>query len=205
VVAALQAEAIGGTRWRVFALALVPCAIVVALLAAALLNGVLAASLAVSRLPVQLKVHKLVGDDLTLYASEVTPIGDHTQPAARAGIGRATISGLCLGLGAHVPVLGKVAVKATTPADVAASHLLLEAKTLDGDLEAHDATVGQDASEFTLGSAAARGPEGRPGLQAGRVVLGNQVGVKLYSLMAGSLKLSHISVSTVSGTTEPCN
>src|SRR5262245_18011702 len=119
-------HAVPGTRWGVFAGVLLPCAIVIALLAGALLNGVLAASLAVSRLPVQLKVDKLDGQDLTLYASEVDPVGSSSEPAARAGIGEATISGLCLGLGADVPALGKVGVKATTPADVHAENLLLD-------------------------------------------------------------------------------
>jgi hypothetical protein len=200
----MQGEPVPGTRWGVFAAVLLPCAIVIALLAGALLTGVMAASLAVSRLPVQLKVDKLVGNDLTLYASSVNPVGDDDKPAARAGIGSATISGLCLGLGADVPALGKVGVKAVTPADVHAENLLLDARTLEGDLEAHDALVGQDASEFTIGAPGAKGPKGVPGLQAKKVVLDNQVGVKVYSLMAGSLKLSHLHVEAVSGTTDPC-
>ncbi|HEY9414267.1 MAG TPA: DUF6230 family protein [Pseudonocardia sp.] len=200
----MQGEPIPGTRWGVFAAVLLPCAIVIAVLAGALLTGVMAASLAVSRLPVQLKVDKLVGQDLTLYASEVDPVGGDHEPAARAGIGEATISGLCLGLGADVPALGKVGVKATTPADVKATNLLLDARTLEGDLEARDALVGQDASAFTIGANGAKGPKGVPGLQARHVVLDNQVGVKVFSLMAGSLKLSHLHLEAVSGTTDPC-
>ena len=200
----MRAEAVPGTRWGVFAAVLLPCALVIGALATALLTGVMAASLAVSKLPVQLKVDRLDGKDLTLYASEVDPVGDHETPAARAGIGEATIKGLCLGLGADVPALGKVGVRATTPADVHAENLLLDARTLEGDLEAHDALVGQDASEFTIGAPGAKGPKGVPGLQAGHVVLDNQVGVKVFSLMAGSLKLSHLKVEAVSGTTDPC-
>lgn len=201
----MTAGVAGGTRWMLFVLVLLPCAVVIAALATALLTGVLAASLAISRLPVQLKVDRLDGEDLTLYAGEVTPVGDHAQPSARAGIGKATIRGLCLGLGANVPILGKVAVKATTPMPVHGENLVLDAKTLNGDLEATDATVGQDASRFDLGVAGARGPEGRPGLEAGHVLLRNDVGVKLFSLKAGSLKLSNIGVATISGTTEPCS
>ena len=200
----MGAVAVGRTRWKVFALALLPCAVVVAVMAAAVLNGVLAASLAISRMPVQLKVSKLVGQELTLYPSSVKPVGDSDQPSARAGISKATISGLCLGLGADVPGIGKVAVKATTPSDVTGENLLLDAQSLDGDLTAKDATVGQDASRFSIGAPGARGPVGTPGLQAGSVVLDNQVGVKVFSLMAGSLRLSNISVKAMSGTTAPC-
>ncbi len=200
----MQSGAVPGTRWGVFTVVLVPCAIVVAVLAAALLNGVLAASLALSRLPVQLKVDKLDGTDLTLYATEVSPVDDEDRPAGRAGIGKATISGLCLGLGADVPALGKTALKVTTPADVDASNLLLDAKSLTGDLTAEDALVGQDASRFTIGAAGAKGPTGTPGLQAAKVLLDGDVGVQAFSLQAGSLKLSQLKVEAVSGTTEPC-
>jgi hypothetical protein len=197
-------ETVGGTRWGIFSLVLLPCAVVIAVLAFTLLNGILAASLAVAKLPVQLKVAKLDGKDLTLYPSQVEPVGADAEPAARAGIGSASISGLCLGLGADLPGIGQVAVKATTPNEVKANSLLLDAEALTGDLTAHDAVVGQDASDFTIGSAAAKGPVGTPGLQAGSVLLDGQVGVRAYSLMAGSLKLSGLELSVVSGTKEPC-
>lgn len=200
----MQAQPVPGTRWGVFAVVLLPCALVIAALATALLTGVMAASLAVSRVPVQLKVAKLDGKDLTLYANEVDPVGEDAKPTARAGIGEATISGLCLGLGADVPALGEIGIKVTTPDTVKAENLLLDAKSLDGDLLAKDALVGQDASEFTIGTAGSKGPSGRPGLQAGSVVLDGKAGVKVYNLMAGSLRVTNLSVEPVTGSKNPC-
>lgn len=195
---------VGRTRWGVFGLVLLPCGIVVAVLAAALLNGVLAASLAVAGVPIQLKVDRLEGEELTLYGSEIDPVSGGNEASARAGIAEATISGLCLGLGAEVPVLGQVAVKVNSSQDVEGSNLLLDARSLQGDLLATDAAVGQDASAFSIGVPSARGPAGTPGLQAGRVVLDGDVDVALFSLMAGSLKLDGVRVEAVSGTTSPC-
>lgn len=199
-----MAEAVQGrTRWGRFAVVMVPCAVAIAVMAGALLNGILATSLAVAGVPLQLKVNKLDGKALTLYAGEIQPLVGNTLPVAVAGVGEAKIDGLCLGLGADVPVLGKVAVKATSGQQVTASNLILDAKSLGGDLKATDANVGQDASAFTIGNPAAKGTPGTLGLQAGGVELSNLTNTS-YGLLAGSLTLKDVSIDATSGTTTPC-
>ena len=193
----------GRTRWGVFAVVVAPCVVAVAVMAAAVLNGVLAASIAVAGVPLQLNVTKLEGQGLTLYATEIQPLVGSALPVAAAGISSAKIDGLCLGIGADVPVLGQVAIKANSGAQVAASNLVLNAKSLGGDLQATDAVVGQDASAFTVGNPAARGPAGTLGLQAGGVVLDNVKNTS-YGLIAGSLSISDVSIDVVTGTTTPC-
>ncbi len=199
-----MADAVSGrTRWGVFAAVMAPCAIAVAAMAAAVLNGVLAASLAVAGVPIQLNVNRLEGTELTLYATEIQPLVGDALPVAAAGIGSAKIDGLCLALGADVPLLGAVSVKAVSNDLVDATNLVLNAASLGGDLQAKDAIVGQDASAFTIGNPAGRGPQGVAGLQAGSVVLDN-VTNKSYGLIAGSLNLKGVSIDAVSGTTTPC-
>jgi hypothetical protein len=111
-----------------------------------------------------------------------------TSQSRRAVVAPATadeVSGRTGEWWADVPGIGKVAVKATSPNEVNGENLLLDAQELNGDLTAKDATVGQDASRFSIGAPGARGPVGTPGPQAGSVTLDNQVGVKVFSLMAG--------------------
>ncbi|MDN5858458.1 MAG: DUF6230 family protein [Pseudonocardia sp.] len=193
----------GRTRWGVFAAVMAPCAVAVAALAAAVLNGVLAASLAVAGVPLQLNVNSLEGTGLTLYPTEIQPLVGDSLPIAAAGIGSAKIEGLCLALGADVPLLGAVSVKAVSDDVVEGSNLVLSAASLGGDLRATDAIVGQDASAFTIGNPAAKGPQGVTGLQAASVTLEN-VSNTSYGLIAGSLSIKGVAIEAVAGTTTPC-
>jgi hypothetical protein len=193
----------GRTRWGVFALVALPSSLAVAAMAAAVLNGVLAASVALAGVPLQLQVDRLEGQELTLYATEIQPLTGSTLPVAAAGVGEASIEGLCLGLGADVPVLGEVAIRAQSADTISASNLVLNAESLGGDLQATNAVVGQDASAFTIGDQSARGPVGTLGLQADAVVLDN-VTNRSYGLIAGTLSISGVSIDVQSGTTEPC-
>lgn len=193
----------GRTRWGVFALVALPCSLAVAAMAAALLNGVLAASVALAGVPLQLQVDRLDGRELTLFATEIQPLTGATRPVAAAGIGEATIEGLCLGLGADVPVLGQVAIRAESADTISASNLVLNAESLGGDLQATGAVVGQDASAFTVGDGSNRGTPGTLGLQADTVVLDN-VTNRSYGLVAGTLSISGVSIGVETGTTEPC-
>ncbi len=199
-----MADAVRGrTRWGVFAAVMVPCAVAVAAMAAAVLNGVLAASLALSGVPMQLNVNRLEGTGLTLYPSKIQPLVGDSLPIAVAGIGEAKIDGLCLALGADLPMIGPVAVKAVSSELVEGSNLVLSADSLGGDLQAKDAIVGQDASAFTIGNPAAKGPAGVSGLQAASVTLDN-VTNRSYGLVAGTLSIKGVSINAVGGTTEPC-
>lgn len=193
----------GRTRWGVFALVATPCAVVVAAMAAAVLNGVLAASVAVAGVPLQLAVDRLDGKGLSLYATTIQPLVGNALPVAAAGISEAKISGLCLGIGADIPMFGKVGIKAVSDADITASNLVLNAESLGGDLQAGNAVVGQDASAFTVGPGANRGAPGTLGLQAETVVLDN-VTNKSYGLIAGTLSIQGANITVVSGTTTPC-
>ena len=94
-------------------------------------------------------------------------------------------------------------VKAESSEIVEGSNLVLSAASLGGDLQAEDAIVGQDASAFTLGNPAAKGPQGVSGLQAAKVTLDN-VTNKSYGLVAGTLSISGVSINAVGGTTTPC-
>lgn len=193
----------GRTRWGVFALVALPCSLAVAAMAAALLNGVLAASLALSGVPMQLQVDRLEGKELTLFATEIQPLSGDTLPVAVAGIAEARIEGLCLGLGADVPMLGQIAIRAQSSDTISGSNLVLNAESIGGDLQATNAVVGQDASAFTIGNQSARGPVGTLGLQAEGVVLDN-VTNKSYGLLAGTLSITGVGIDVQSGTTEPC-
>ncbi|MFC4949442.1 DUF6230 family protein [Pseudonocardia sp. GCM10023141] len=199
----MVAEAEGRTRWGVFALVAAPCAVAVAVMAAAVLNGVLAASVALAGVPLQLKVDSLDGNGLSLYATSIQPLVGNTLPVAAAGISEAKISGLCLGIGADVPILGPIGIKATSNSDITASNLVLNAESLGGDLKAGNAVVGQDASAFTVGPAANRGAPGTLGLQAETVTLSN-VTNKSYGLIAGTLSINGVSINVVPGSTSPC-
>lgn len=193
----------GRTRWGVFALIALPSSLAVAAMAAALLNGVLAASVALAGVPLQLQVDRLTGQELTLFPTEIDTIGNGTLPIAAAGIGGAQIEGLCLGLGANVPILDAIAVRAVSDQTVSGTNLVLSAESLGGDLQATNAIVGQDASAFTIGPDANRGTPGTLGLQAESVVL-DGVTNRSYGLIAGSLSIRGVSIDVVRGTTEPC-
>lgn len=199
-----MADAVRGrTRWGVFAAVMAPCAVAVVAMAAAVLNGVLAASLAVAGVPLQLNVGRLEGTGLTLYPTKIQPLVGDQLPIAAAGISGAKITGLCLALGADLPMIGPVAVKAESSEVVEGSDLVLSAASLGGDLQAQDAIVGQDASAFTIGNPAARGPVGVTGLQAASVTLDN-VTNKSYGLVAGTLSIKGVTINAVAGTTTPC-
>ena len=123
-----MAHRVGRTRWRRFAVILVPGVVVCAALGIAMGQGALAASFLISGKRFQVTADTLTSRGLSTYSMlDVTRDGERV-PVQVTGSRHTTISGLCQSVVVEVPVLGPQTLKITGGNDrpVEASNLFLD-------------------------------------------------------------------------------
>ncbi|MGQ0625635.1 MAG: DUF6230 family protein [Sporichthyaceae bacterium] len=97
---ASEVQASYGTRWRVVAFALIPTALLLAVVGSAVAAGALAVSFASASGTVSLRTAGLNAEDFAVAVASVSVAdvegGSSEVPHARIGVGPARINGLCL-------------------------------------------------------------------------------------------------------------
>lgn len=170
----------GRTRWRRFAVVLVPAVAAAAAIMIGMANGAIAASFAVSGQTFKVSASKLVGRGFVQYGGFAVEKGgtgapgdSKTHAVAVSGIKSAELSDLCQSV--KVPGLPlSLVIRAGgggTPAR--ATDLLIDMDQLQGDATFTNINIGQDASTLDKGPAAAKGLAGQFGQQADEVVILN--------------------------------
>jgi hypothetical protein len=108
-----MAHSLGRTRWKRFAVIMVPGMAVATALGVGMAKGVLAASFFVSGQPFQLSVESLVGHGMSAYSTiDVTRNGVRI-PVEVTGLRFAMIRGLCESVVTPVPFLGPYTLRLT--------------------------------------------------------------------------------------------
>ena len=201
----------GRTRWRRFALVLVPATVAAGAIVVAMANGAIAASFSVSGSQFKVSADKLEGTGFVQYggfASEKgarilgngipDPTDPKNHPVAVSGISSATLSNLCQSI--RVPGLPFSMViragRGGTPAS--ATNLLLDVSTLQGDATFNNIQIGIDASDLTKGPSNAKGLQGSFAQQADSVTITNLKQVA-WSTTAGQFTLNGLDLHVSSG------
>ncbi|MFF0297189.1 DUF6230 family protein [Kitasatospora sp. NPDC004615] len=138
----------GKTRWKRFALVMVPSVAATAAIGISLANSALAASFAVSGQQFKVTVDQLHGENFSQFGG-VDMEANHTpHPVAISAFDHATLQNLCQSVVTDLGPLGKwtLVLKAGDQKPVDAQQLLIDMNQLNADAEFHSINIGQDAS-----------------------------------------------------------
>lgn len=212
----MESVARGGTRWKRFALVMVPSVAATAAIGIGLAQGALAASFSISGQEFKVKADSLAGTNFVQYgsvASGKTLDGkDFAAPVAVSGFKTATITNMCQSVVTpDVPFIGNVSLELRAGTDpkkpVEASNIYLDVSELKADAEFGNIDIGVAA-----GSLAKK--DGDPGIQPGtkanpygfgqRADTAKLTGVeqKAWATTAGTFKLSGLSLKLHKGVKE---
>ncbi|MCX4532554.1 DUF6230 family protein [Streptomyces sp. NBC_00841] len=211
----MSSQVRGGTRWKRFALVMVPSVVATAAVGVGLAQGALAASFSVSGQSFKVHADKLVGHDFVQYGSVATGTDPGAKDGAHAvavsGFSDATITNMCQSVVTpNLPFgLGTVTLQLNAGTDpkkpVKATNLYLDVAELDADAYFENIDIG-----------VAAGSVGKPGIQSGtekavnpngfaqraRTAVLTDVKQKAWATTAGTFKLSNLSLRLHSGTKE---
>lgn len=142
----MESQVRGGTRWKRFAVVMVPSVAATAAIGVALAQGALAASFSVSGQEFKVRADKLVGHNFTQYGSLDSGKGldgkDAAHPVAVSAFETASITNMCQSVVTPVPFLNKdITLKLTAGnkgKDVEASKLYIDVANLDADQAVFD-------------------------------------------------------------------
>lgn len=212
----MESVARGGTRWKRFALVMVPSVAATAAIGIGLAQGALAASFAVSGQQFKVKAGHLEGTGFAQYGgvdmgyTDVKGGEEKTaHPVAISSFKHAEINNMCQSVVTDVPFVGKVTLKLTAGKDVnhpvVAENLYLDVSDLDGDATFEDIDIGVAAKDTGDPNRGGKGPaikdkilENGFAQQARKAKLDN-VEQKAWATTAASFKLSGLSMRLLKG------
>ncbi|KOU42435.1 DUF6230 family protein [Streptomyces sp. WM6378] len=211
----MESQVRGGTRWKRFALVMVPSVAATAAIGVGLAQGALAASFSVSGQEFKVRADKLVGHNLIQYGSIATGKDlngkDAAHPVVVSGFSDATISNMCQSVVTpDVPFFGSITLQlnAGTQADkpVEATNLYLDVAELDTDAEFKNIDIGVAAGDPSNKTGIQ--PNAKPQVnpygfaQRAEVATLSNVKQKAWATTAGTFKLSGLSLRLYQGSKE---
>ncbi|MFD9336764.1 DUF6230 family protein [Streptomyces sp. NPDC060028] len=208
----MSSQVRGGTRWKRFALVMVPSIAATAAVGVGLAQGALAASFSVSGQDFKVSAEKLDGDNLIQYGSvtkgkDLKGPGDVYHPVTISGFSHAEITNMCQSLVTPTP-LGNITLQLRTgnkgkPA--VADNIYLDVAELDADAEFTDLDIGVavgDGSHTTKPQAGTVSNGALFSQRAKKAVLTN-VKQKAWATTAGTFKLPDLKLRLLGGD-QPC-
>ncbi|WP_030581056.1 DUF6230 family protein [Streptomyces anulatus] len=153
----MSSQVRGGTRWKRFALVMVPSVVATAAVGVGLAQGALAASFSVSGQSFKVSTDKLEGDNFVQYGSVAVGKDLEGKNAAHAvavsGFSDATITNMCQSVVTpKVPGIGNVSLMlnaGTNPKKpVRATNLYLDVAQLDADADFENIDIGVAAGSL---------------------------------------------------------
>jgi Family of unknown function (DUF6230) len=148
---ALGSQVLGGTKWKRFALVMVPTVGIAGAMTVGMANGVLASSFAVSGQQFKVSADSLDGQTFAQSGDVIVDANGKTHAVAVAGIKSAKISNMCQSV--NVPILGlgnlTIVLKAgggSTP--VEATDLVLDTNQVNADATFTGVTIGASAADI---------------------------------------------------------
>ncbi|MFI1015461.1 DUF6230 family protein [Streptomyces sp. NPDC020965] len=207
----MESVARGGTRWKRFALVMVPSVAATAAIGIGLAQGALAASFAVSGQEFKVRAGYLDGTGFAQYGSVnqgyESPDSDKkvARPVAVSSFKTALIKDMCQSVVTDVPILGKITLQLKAGEgnkEVRAENLYLDISDLKADAEFRDIEIGVAAKD-TAESKGGKGPEIKEGerikpngfaQQADRAIL-TGVQQRAWATTAGTFKLGGLKMS----------
>ncbi|MFD0414388.1 DUF6230 family protein [Streptomyces sp. NPDC127108] len=200
----MESVARGGTRWKRFAVVMVPSVAATAAIGVALSQGALAASFSVSGQQFKVTADQLDGTGFVQYGGmDSGKSGNH--PVAVVGMESAKITNLCQSVVVPVPVFGDVSMvlKAGGKGSprVEAKKLYIDADDLRANATFTNVDIGVSIDRTTKGPGPAKGDKYVPdsfAQQADKVRF-TDVKQRAWATTAGTFKLSGLGMSVKKG------
>ncbi|UGY93694.1 DUF6230 family protein [Streptomyces gobiensis] len=203
----MESVARGGTRWKRFAVVMVPSVAATAAIGVALAQGALAASFSVSGQQFKVTADRLDGTGFVQYgAIDTNKQGNH--PVAVVGMNEATIENLCQSVVVPVPVFGDVTMRLTAGAKgspkVQAKKLYIDADDLHANATFNNIDIGVSVDKTTKGPGPAKGDKylGDSFAQQAESVTFTDVKQRAWATTAGTFKLSGLHMAVKKGKNE---
>ncbi len=205
----MQSLVRGGTRWRRFAVVMVPSVAATAAIGVALGQGALAASFSVSGQQFKVSADKLVGDGFVQYGAYDAQVGGKNIPVAVSAFKHAEITKMCQSVVTpNVPLVGPVTMKLSAGTGknkpVVAENLFIDLDQLDADAEFTNINIGIAAGAATKGQPMDPKTHASPGgfaQEADKAVL-TDVKQTAWATSAGTFKLNNLSLKLLKGVDE---
>ncbi|MEV4556543.1 DUF6230 family protein [Kitasatospora sp. NPDC049285] len=150
-----MSQSYGKTRWKRFALAMVPSVAATAAIGVSLASNALAASFSVSGQQFKVTAQDLNGEGFSQFGGVDVEANGTPHPIAISAFDHAKIKGLCQSVVTNLGPLGNwtLVLNAGQSDDVAkqvdAKQLLIDLNQLNADAEFKNINIGQDASTLT--------------------------------------------------------
>ncbi|MEV7867647.1 DUF6230 family protein [Streptomyces sp. NPDC088124] len=210
----MESQVRGGTRWRRFAVVMVPSVAATAAIGVALAQGALAASFSVSGQSFKVSADQLVGYDFIQYGSidAGTDLkGNKTaHPVAVSGFSSATITNMCQSVVTpDVPLFGSVSLElragtnATNP--VKATNIYIDIAQLDAEnAKFENIDIGVAAGDKSNKTGINPGDQANPYGFGQRSAKATFTGVEqtAWATTAGTFTLSNLSLKLHKGVKE---
>ncbi|MFF6776122.1 DUF6230 family protein [Streptomyces sp. NPDC012637] len=213
----MKSQVRGGTRWKRFAVVMVPSVAATAAIGVGLAQGALAASFSISGQEFKVKADSLVGNDFVQYGSvdagKDLEGKDFAAPVAVSGFSEAWITKMCQSVVTpNVPFVGDVTLQLTAGTGeekVYAKNIYLDVSSLKTDAEFGNIDIGVAAGNL------AKAP-GKPGIQPGtranpygfgqraETAKLSNVEQKAWATTAGTFKLPDLNLSLHRGKSAEC-
>ncbi|WP_369233199.1 DUF6230 family protein [Streptomyces sp. R21] len=208
----MESQVRGGTRWKRFAVVMVPSVAATAAIGVALAQGALAASFSVSGQSFKVTADKLDGTGFVQYGaidSGYNLDGSKTaHPVAVSGFKTASLTNMCQSVVTpNIPLLGSVSLTlkaggGDTP--VEAENLYVDVEDLEANAVFHGIDIGVAAKDASKGPGISKGDQANPygfSQQADSATLTN-VKQTAWATTAGTFKLSGLKMSVSKGVKE---
>ncbi|KNB50980.1 DUF6230 family protein [Streptomyces caatingaensis] len=206
----MKSQARGGTRWKRFAVVMVPSVGAAAAVTMAIAQGALAASFSVSGQQFQIEAGEMRGKGFVQYGSlDQNKQGAH--PVVVVGVHEATISNLCQSVSVRVPVINKdVSMKLRAgqgpdEADkVKAGNLYIDADILNANAKFEDIDIGVPVDNAPKGPGPAKGDHYVPGsfAQQAKSVVFTNAKQQAWATSAGTFELKGLKMDIKFGKNE---
>ncbi|MFF2807666.1 DUF6230 family protein [Streptomyces sp. NPDC058000] len=197
----------GGTRWKRFAVVMVPSVAATAAIGVALSQGALAASFSVSGQQFKVSTDRLDAEGFIQYGSVDAQKDGKNVPVAVSAFTNAKIHNLCQSVVVPVPVFGDVSMKlqaggGNTP--VEAKNLYIDLDQLNADATFNNINIGVAAGSSSKGPGIKKGDKADPGSFAQEADSATLTHVKqrAWATTAGTFKLSGLKMSVTKGKSE---
>ncbi|MER6093770.1 DUF6230 family protein [Streptomyces bluensis] len=208
----MESQVRGGTRWKRFAVVMVPSVAATAAIGVALAQGALAASFSVSGQSFKVTADRLDGTGFSQYGAideGYTLKGEKAvHPVAVSAFRSATISNMCQSVVTpDVPFVGSVSLKLTAGTGgtkVKADNLYIDVEDLSADATFRNIDIGVAAKDASKGPGMAKGDRANPygfAQQADSATL-TDVKQTAWATTAGTFKLSNLKMSLHKGVNE---
>ncbi|MDN0195831.1 DUF6230 family protein [Streptomyces sp. S.PNR 29] len=202
----MESQVRGGTRWKRFAVVMVPSVAAAAAVGVGLAQGALAASFSVSGQQFKVTAGHLHGEGFAQYGGidtvyTKTDGKEKTQvPVAISSFDDATITKMCQSVKTEIPLINKTfylrldAGNKGTP--VTAHNLYIDVAQLDADAEFKNIDIGVAVKDKTRGPDVKQGESVLPGGFAQQAQSADLYGVEqtAWATTAGTFKLSGLSM-----------